>query len=128
MIKSIMAGVLFCSTSFAAPMWTLNPTMPVNVSMTKLDVMTLQYLVTNNTKPKTLVMNPIMGLSQVTTSGNCSNPFSLGAGQSCYLTLQAIGANMAGSVLGGPVVCTSGNPNQCYQPSSGNALNIKLVG
>ncbi len=125
MLKSIIAGALFCSTSFATPMWTLNPTMPVNVSMTKLDVITLQYLVTNNAKPKTLTMNPITGIYQVTSAGNCGNPFSLGKGQSCYLTLQAIGSQITRDIVGGPVVCSS--PVQCYQPAAGSALNVRLI-
>ncbi len=34
------------------------------------------------------------------------------------------GSALHGHVIGGPVVCNRGNPNQCYQPGAANSLHI----
>lgn len=39
----------------------------------------VQYQVTNESrKTHTLMMIPVPGITQITTAGNCSNPFTLG--------------------------------------------------
>ena len=69
-------------------------------------------------------MKAIPGVTQLTTPGNCPNQFVLGYQQSCTLTLSINGSALNGNVIGGPVVCQQGNPNQCYQPSAANSLHI----
>ncbi|WP_058534229.1 hypothetical protein [Legionella saoudiensis] len=96
----------------------------------------ISYIVTNNTKlTRTLTTGPILGISQNTSSGNCSSPFVLAPGQSCTLALTINGAQIpATGVRGGPVVCKTrgpGNnlpdPNLCSQPTPSSALNISTA-
>jgi hypothetical protein len=71
-------------------------------------------------------MNPITGVSQTTTSGNCANPFTLTGGSSCVLTLEVNGSQLTGNLTSGPVVCISGSVLMCYQPSAADSLNVTL--
>ncbi len=73
------------------------------------------------------MMKPIPGITQITTLGNCSNPFVLGYQQSCILNLRIDGSAIQGRVQGGPAVCQQGNLNQCYQPNRANSLEITQV-
>lgn len=114
----------------ASPVWTFSP-LTANTT-TKLPVnghLTVRYAVTNQSKrPLTLTVTPVAGINQIETQtfGNCSNPFTLGAHQSCSLNLEVIGNALQGDVINGPVVCNDGNPFQCYQPSQVDSLNISL--
>jgi hypothetical protein len=69
-------------------------------------------------------MTAIPGITQVTTAGNCTSPFSLAYQQSCVLTLQVNGSSLLGNEVGGPSLCQQGNTLQCYQPSQSDILNI----
>lgn len=69
-------------------------------------------------------MNNIPVITQLTTPGNCSNPFILASQQYCTLTLFVDGSQLTGNVNGGQVVCQQGSALQCYQPSS--PLNITM--
>lgn len=51
-------------------------------------------------------------------------PQPLGYQQSCILNLSINGSALNGNILSGPIVCSQGNPSQCYQPSAANSLNI----
>ncbi len=90
------------------------------------------YNVTNNTSnTRTLVMQNIPGVTQVTTTtGACANPIVLGAGQSCALNLRINGSSIPNRITTGPVVCqtqaggTSPNPYLCSQPSRAESLLI----
>lgn len=123
--------LLFISTSYAGiPLWTFtpNPNFPPNISVNTASSATIKYTVTNQSKTThTLVMTPIAGITQITTPGNCPNPFTLGYQQSCLLTLFVKGSVLPGNVHGGPVVCQQGNPLQCYQPSPANSLSITRI-
>lgn len=114
------------SFSYASsPVWTLTPLTETTISVSTADTATIQYQVTNQSrKTHMLEMRGIPGISQNTTSGNCSNPFILGYQQSCTLTLVVDGAKLQGNVLGGPLVCQQGNTLQCYKPSQENSLSI----
>ncbi len=94
---------------------------------------TVQYLVTNQfRKTHSLVLKKIPAVLQTTVgSGICDNPFLLGYQQLCVLSLQIDGGLLQQSIKGGPVICQMGpgntpNPNECYQPSSNDSLDITL--
>ncbi|WP_419420059.1 DUF1566 domain-containing protein [Legionella sp. D16C41] len=111
-----------------SPLWTITPVTSTTATVSATSTAIIQYLVTNQSrKVHTLVMNPIAGISQLITSGNCSNVFTLGYMQSCVLTLQVIGSALQGNITDGPQLCQSGNPLQCYQPSLPNRLNITFL-
>lgn len=109
------------------PLWTFTPDpyyLPT-VSVTSANSAIIKYTVTNQShKTHKLVMKPISGITQNTTGGNCSAPFTLEYLKSCTLELFVDGSRLNASIRGGPIVCELGNPNQCYQPSSDNSLNI----
>lgn len=125
LITGILALILMTMAKAGTPLWTFLPLTPTTVVISPSNIVSVQYLVTNQS-PKThyLVMTPIQGVTQVTSSGNCSNPFTLAYHQSCTLNLAVNGGALNGNVIGGPIVCEQGNPLQCYQPSKPNTLNI----
>jgi len=107
------------------PLWTFTPLTPTTITVAGSDTATVRYQVTNQSrKSHTLAMKAIPGVTQLTTPGNCPNPFVLGYQQSCTLTLSINGSALNGNVIGGPVVCQQGNRNQCYHPSAANSLHI----
>ncbi|AWN73917.1 beta-propeller fold lactonase family protein [Legionella anisa] len=107
------------------PLWTLTPLTATKITVPTNGVATVKYLVTNQSKRShTLIMTAIPGITQVTKTGNCPNPFILGYQQSCILNLTVNGSAITRNIIGGPVVCQQGNLNQCYQPSSVNILHI----
>lgn len=117
---------IFCFTVVVyagAPLWTLIPVpgFPPQVSIGTTDTAQVKYTVTNQSrKPHTLQMKPIQGI----TPSGCTSP--LGAHQSCILTLYVNGG-LSGTIKGGPVLCAQGNPNQCYQPSQADILDIQIL-
>jgi hypothetical protein len=131
------AGLLFLmllvliSPGYAGnPLWTFTPDTqyPPSVSLTPITSATIKYTITNQSpKPHTLVMQPILGITQITNPGNCPNPFTLGYRQSCTLNLRVDGGSLTQNIQGGPVVCQHGSALQCYQPSPGNTLNISRL-
>ncbi len=128
-INKIMIGVwlIFAMALVHAgtPLWTFTPLTATTITVGANDAATVSYQVTNQSRRlHTLAMKTIPGVTQVTTSGNCPNPFVLGYRQSCILNLSINGSALNGNVQGGPVVCQQGNPNYCYQPSSTNSLHI----
>jgi hypothetical protein len=110
------------------PLWTFTPLTATSISVPSTGSATIQYEVTNqSSKSHTLDMQNIQGITQLTTSGNCTDPFPLGAKQSCVLSLNVDGAALTGNVTSGPVVCQQGSSLQCYQPSAQDSLNITLT-
>ncbi len=125
----IMLGIgLICAmalTYAGTPVWTFTPLTSTTITVAANDTATVSYQVTNQSrKSHTLVMKAIPGVTQVTSTGNCPNPFVLDYQQSCTLNLSINGSALNGNVNGGPVVCSQGNPSQCYQPSAANSLRI----
>lgn len=119
------------STAYAgSPLWTFTPLTATTFSLPTNSTATVQYEVTNQSKKShTLAWKPIQGVSQNTAGmGICANPFVLGYQQSCVLSLLVDGSLLAGSVVGGPVVCQQGAGSLlCYQPSAVDSLNITRI-
>ncbi|WP_419420929.1 WD40/YVTN/BNR-like repeat-containing protein [Legionella sp. D16C41] len=132
-LLSFLISYLVSSIGLAAPVFTLTPLTATTIQLPINGAATVQYLVQNqSSKTHTLVMLPIIGVTQITNAGNCPNPFVLGMKQSCVLTLQINANQLSGSYSGGPIVCQQGsngapNPLQCYQPSPTNLLNITVL-
>ena len=122
---------LFITLSYAGtPVWTFtsDPYYPPTISITPVGLTTIKYVITNqSSKTHTLVMQPITGITQVTTAGNCSDPFTLRYHQSCTLNLLVNGNTLTSDVKGGPIVCQQGSVLQCYQPDLANVLNITRI-
>ncbi len=108
-----------------APVWTFLPLTATQITVPKNETATVKYRIINQSpKTHTLIMKAIPGITQVTSAGNCPNPFVLGNHQSCILNLTINGSALSGNVRGGPIVCQQGSLNQCYQPSLANSLQI----
>ncbi|MCC5792641.1 MAG: IPT/TIG domain-containing protein [Legionellaceae bacterium] len=107
-------------------MWTFEPLTATTIAVPANVSATVQYRVTNqSSKPHTLTMQPVRGITQITTGlGICGNPFVLRGKNSCILSLQINGSQLNGPVTDGPVVCQQGSLNQCYRPGSANILRI----
>lgn len=123
MISSMIS--LLVSVAYAgAPLWTFTPLTPTTISINAIDIATVQYTVTNQSrKTHTLSLISVPGISQDTTAGNCPSLFT----PPCRLTLNISGSLLQGNIIGGPRVCEHGNPLQCYQPSLADSLNITVT-
>jgi hypothetical protein len=127
-VTALAAAFLITGTAFAGtPLWTFQPLTATTIAIPSTGMATIQYQVTNQSrKTHTLAMTPTPGITQTTTSGNCSSPFTLSYQQSCTLTLEVDGAALQGNIIGGPKVCQQGSALQCYQPSAANILRVTL--
>ena len=84
------------------------------------------YQITNHASVTSFTMQPIQGVTQITTTANaCSNPIHLAQGQSCNLNLRLIGSQMPNSIVAGPVICAAG-PYGCNQPSQTDSLQVTI--
>lgn len=120
------------------PKFSIDPLTATAVNVPSNSNIQVRYRVTNNTKiTRTLTMESIVGVSQVTTSGYCTSPFTLAHNQSCVLALQIDGEALAQAgryyVFGGPKICkTQGSGSKpansflCSQPSQANSLDISV--
>ncbi len=127
LIVFVLTVFIASNSSAGRPMWTFKPLTDTTFTITANDTATVQYEVTNHSKrQKTLVILPTQGVVQ--SMGCVANP-----GGTCLLELTINGEKLPASGLkGGPALCQantdgSANPNQCYQPSSGDILNITVV-
>lgn len=129
-IVGTVSMLMISATQAAMPLWTFTlapgsqPTQTLQVNSTA----TVQYAVQNQSgKPKRLVMQSMQGVVQSTP---CQLAPKGQAGSSCTLILTITGSALpASGAHGGPRLCQansdgSPNPNQCYQPSAANILNI----
>jgi hypothetical protein len=126
-ILACLCSVFMMTTVFAgAPLWTFEPLTATAVAVPANVTAMVQYRVTNqSSKPHTLTIQPIRGITQITTGLNvCGNPFVLRGKNSCILSLQINGSQLSGPVTDGPVVCQQDSANQCYRPSATNILRI----
>jgi IPT/TIG domain len=126
-ILAFLCSVFMMTTVFAGtPLWTFEPLTATTMAVPANGTALVQYRVTNqSSKPHTLTMQPIRGITQITTGLNiCGNPFVLRGKNSCILSLQINGSQLNSPVMDGPVVCQQGSTNQCYRPSSANILRI----
>lgn len=117
------AGVFFLApmTYAGMPVWTYSAPSPTKVMISSNDTATIQYTVTNHShKPKNLSLKTTAGLS-------ASSCYLAGKG-TCNLTITVNGSQIPqDGIHSGPVLCHQGNPNQCFQPSEANQLNISLI-
>ncbi|HFE6145813.1 TPA: DUF1566 domain-containing protein [Legionella pneumophila] len=129
-LKRILAflwlGFMITTACAGTPLWTFEPLMPTTITVPANGTAMVQYRVTNqSSRPHTLAMQPIRGVTQITAGLNvCGNPFVLRGKNSCILSLQINGSQLSSPITDGPVVCQQGNLNQCYRPSSANILRI----
>ncbi len=128
-MKTLVASMLIAGsmTAYAgSPAWTFTPLTPTNITIKRNEYKVVNYLVTNQTNSvKVLSMQPIQGVSQDLAPGNCGNTFSLNAKQSCVLSLNINGSQLAGNITNAPIVCNGGM--MCYRPSEANLLTVTLV-
>lgn len=111
------------------PVWTFtpNPSYPPTASVPANGTATVQYTVTNqSTKPHTLVMTAIPGITPTVTGCASACPSSTTTlclptrGSTCTLTLSVDGSQLQGHVLGGPELCQQGRAVLCnviYPPT-----------
>ncbi|KTD02831.1 NHL repeat protein [Legionella feeleii] len=112
------------------PLWTVipDPNYPTSLYLTPMGKANVVYTVTNKShKTHTLAMQPIRGVTQITSGDNCSSVFTLAYQKSCTLSLSINGNLLTGDIHGGPVVCEQGGTFECYQPSFPNILNIIFI-
>jgi len=134
LMSRVLVGMLSCflwtTAQAAGPLWTIVPVSGSNPTQTvpENSTATVQYTVQNQSgKPKKLVIQPMSGISQ---TAPCQLAPKGQAGSSCTLNLAITGSALPESgIHGGPALCQansdgSPNPNQCYQPSRANILNI----
>lgn len=126
LLAFLWSGLMLATAFAGTPLWTFDPLTATTIAVPANSVAMVQYRVINqSSKPHTLTMQPIQGITQITTGLNlCGNPFVLRGKNSCILSLQINGSQLNGSITDGPVVCQQGNLNQCYRPSSVNILRI----
>ena len=118
--------ILSCSVQAGSPVLNFAPLTKIIWTLTPSSIVNVQYQVTNNSHAThILTMTPITGITPITTSGHCSNPFTLAYQQSCILDLQINGGALQGAVTQAPVVCETDN-FLCYRPSQSNQLKITL--
>jgi hypothetical protein len=128
-ILAALGLVLMITTAGAGtPRWTFDPLTATTIEVPANGTAVVQYRVTNQTtNPDTLAMQPIHGITQITTELDvCDNPFVLRGKSSCILSLQINGSQLNGPIVGGPIVCKPGNSQQCYQPNAANILHVTL--
>lgn len=130
----LAAMVLFgFSSAYAAyPLWVFSTTSsyPPQVAINATQTATVVYTVENQSrKAKWLVIKPITGIAQTST---CRLTPAGNPGSTCSLVLAVTGSALPHQgVHAGPVLCEANdngtpNPNQCYQPSAADRLNITL--
>jgi hypothetical protein len=128
-MKRMLIGAIFATSIncyAGTPAWTIEPVTPTHITISKNEYKIVQYIVTNQTKNvKTLSMQPIQGIKQDSSPGNCGNPFALNHYQSCVLTLTINGSDLHSNITDGPIICAGSN-TMCYRPSAGNVLNVVL--
>lgn len=133
-IIPVIIALLFSNViSAGSPVFSFTALTATTLQLLASSSATVQYRVQNNSqKPHTLMMIPTTGITQITTGGNCPNPFVLSKNQSCILTLQIIGSQLSHDIHGGPNICQQGpdgNPSMlfCYQPNPADVLNVSVI-
>lgn len=113
---------LSTSINAATPLWTYSAPNPASVTIADGGTEAVSYTVTNqSTKAKNLLLQSTPGLS-------ASTCYLAGKGSTCTLTLTINGSKVPQQgIHAGPFLCELSNPNQCYQPSPANVLNVAKV-
>lgn len=121
---------LLATAQASTPLWTIVPTSGSNPTQTVAENRTasVQYQIQNQSpKSKRLVMLALPGIGK---TAPCVLAPRGQAGSSCTLNLSISGSALPREgIHHGPTLCQanadgSPNPNQCYQPSAANGLNI----
>lgn len=122
----IFFGAITTLAYAGSPLWTLTPLTATTRSVSSTETTTVQYTVTNqSSKVHTLSMQPIQGITQLTTDlGVCGNPFILTGKASCILSLQINGSQLTSPINDGPIICQQGSTLQCYRPAIADVLHI----
>ncbi|MFA5959427.1 MAG: IPT/TIG domain-containing protein [Tatlockia sp.] len=133
----LMAGLLalgvFGIAQAGTPLWTFVPLTPTTLTVPANSSAIVQYQITNQSlQPYTLAMQPIPGITQLSTDfpqiipsiGVCSARFVLRSKESCILSLLVNGAQLQRPIHFGPFVCQANFLSSCYQPSAANSLHI----
>lgn len=127
LLASLSVFLLTSPAQAGIPLWAFIPLTKTSISVKRTETARIEYLVVNQSDaPHTLLMTPIRGVSQIASPGYCFSPFTLGSQQFCVLSLLVVGSALADKVEGGPIVCESGNPLQCYQPKVDDRLDISI--
>lgn len=137
-IRILLVGLSFfplVSLKAAEPKFSITPLTRSTFLVANDETIPVQYRIVNNTNvTRTLTMNPIPGITQITIGTNiCANPFVLSPGQSCILSLSVFGGAIASSINQGPQICktltntNTPDPFLCSQPSRLNSLSIQRV-
>lgn len=67
-----------------------------------------------------------VGVTQISSVPNCTDPFTLKKGESCTLLLKITADDLVnGEAVGGPEVCST-SPVRCSVPNTEDELNIKV--
>ncbi|MBX3724500.1 MAG: hypothetical protein KF823_01105 [Xanthomonadales bacterium] len=125
-----MPLLIAASALSAQPLITFQPLTPTTVAVPVNSTASVAYSVQNTTQiARLLVMAPIQGIQQIAIgAGRCAPDVPVPGNGSCVLELVLLGAALPpAGVSGGPVMCIGGNPNQCYQPSAANTLQITVA-
>lgn len=132
LIALLICNITLCYASNQAK-FSLVATTGTSISVPSNRNALVQYRVTNNTNiTRTLTIVPIPYTTQRSVNSNeCTSPFTLAHGQSCYLTLEINGAQVRRGYTGGPIVCKtrsgSNTPDRflCSQPEREMVLSIR---
>lgn len=134
-LVSLLSLLSFVTTAGSQPKFSITPTTSTSMTIPNTGSAFVNYTVTNNTAlTRTLTMVPIAGLTQDTTAGFCTNPFTLAPGASCTLHLVVNGATAPTHITGGPEICKTMGPNNnapdpflCSTACGSNQLNLQVV-
>lgn len=133
LVNALMLAITCSAAQAATPKFTIVPVVPGSNSdqVKKGDIFDISYTVTNNLNDtKTLTMQPLKGVIQVTRgANNCDTLFRLAPKESCNLRLKVdTNALPVGSTLqNGPEVCIGPSRLSCSRPSPSNLLDIDII-
>jgi hypothetical protein len=129
MKKGILVLLTVGSAAHAGiPVWSFTPIGSPVISVSATGTATASYTITNNSKKSHQLVLSANTPSGITQSGGAC--VLVGLGSTCTLTLNINGSALpSDNISGGPILCQSNingtpNPNQCYQPNTGDALVI----
>ena len=130
-MKSSIAGILMAGSVAASaqtPTLYFQALTQTDISIASDEVKRVIYKVRNqSTKPHSIKMREIVGVTQVPGTATCIDKGRLEAGQSCILNLEIDGSKFIGLEDVSPRVCVDSSATACFTPSDGQALRITKV-
>lgn len=125
---ALLSSLMLSTAQAGIPLWTFSPLTPTTWEVPETGVVNVMYTVQNQSpKPKLLSILPTPGVQQTTP---CQLSPKGQANDTCILMLTITGSQLhARGIHGGPNLCQANpggipNPNQCYQPSMPDVLNL----